>query len=250
MIAARRHIALEGTHNIRDLGGYLTKRGTLTPWRRFLRADSPHRLSIDGQERLRSEGVSTVIDLRSRAEVTRQPNPLAAHPGVHYVNRPIFDELAPHTQAAPSDGGNPLPAFYRTALDERHEALRDVMVMIAAAREGAVMFHCTAGKDRTGLVAALLLGLAEVGAEDISADYALTERLITGLVAEFLQAAHENGGDVEAYARLLKAPASSMRETLSYVESRYDSVPRYLDLIGVPRGDIAVLRDRLHDDCA
>ncbi|MCC6007383.1 MAG: tyrosine-protein phosphatase [Rhodobacteraceae bacterium] len=243
----RRHIAMAGVHNIRDLGGYGTARGTQTAWRRFLRADSPHDLGEDGQARLQQEGLSTVIDLRTEAEIAQGPNPFRARAGVQYVHQPLFDSLAPAALAAAGAGDCPLVGFYRSALDDRHEALREIMVLIARADEGAVMFHCTAGKDRTGLVAALLLGLAEVGTDDIVADYALTEGLISGLVATFLEAAARDGRDVQAYARLLAAPEATMRQTLAHLAATYGSVPRYLDHIGVPRGDVSALTDRLHD---
>lgn len=250
MYSGRRHIKLEGTYNIRDLGGYATAQGTQTAWRRFLRADSPHGLNEAGQARLQAEGLSTVIDLRTEAEITETPNPFARRAGVLYAHRPLFTALAPDKLAESADGAHPLLGFYQSALDDRHEALNDIMTLIAGADEGAVMFHCTAGKDRTGLVAALLLGLAEVSADDIVADYALTEGLITGLVAGFLETARQRGGDVAAYARLLAAPAPTMRDTLGHLEARYGSVPRYLTHIGVAPGDIAALSDRLHEPAA
>lgn len=244
----RRHIALPGAHNIRDLGGYATARGTRTPWRRFLRADSPHGLDAEGQARLQAEGLATVIDLRTADEVAQQPNPFAARPGVRYLHQPVFRALAPAqlAQAGAATGGDPLLAFYLDALDTRQESLRAILGLIAGADRGAVMFHCTAGKDRTGIVAALLLGLAEVSAEDIVADYALTESLIARMVAGFLDAARREGRDVAAYARLLGAPAATMRATLGHLESRHGSVRRYLERIGLPPGDIAALTDRMH----
>lgn len=246
---ARRHLVLPGVHNIRDLGGYATARGTRTAWRRFLRADSPHALDAGGQARLQAEGLATVIDLRSEAEVAENPNPFARRAGVAYVNQPVFRSIAPAALAAAGDqpDADPLLHFYQTALDTRHEALREIMTLIAGAGNGAVMFHCTAGKDRTGIVAALLLGIAEVSAEDIVSDYTLTEGLITAMVARFLEMAREKGQDVQAYARLLKAPAPTMQATLAHLDSRYGSVPRYLRHIGVTPGDITALTDRMHD---
>lgn len=247
MMLERRHIALDGAHNIRDLGGYATARGTQTAWRRFLRADSPHALSEAGQAQLQAEGLATVIDLRTQAETAQTPNPFARRLGVHYAHLPLFSALAPADLAAQAGTGCPLVGFYRSALDERHDSLREIFTLIAGASDGAVMFHCTAGKDRTGLVAALLLGLADVSAEDIVADYTLTEGLIAGLVAGFLEAARQKGGDVEAYARLLAAPATTMRDTLGHLQQRYGTVPRYLAHIGVSRGDVSALKDRLHE---
>lgn len=251
-VLSRRHIPLPGVHNIRDLGGYATARGTCTAWRRFLRADSPHALDEAGQARLQAEGLTTVIDLRTEAEIRAQPNPFAGRPGVRYLHQPVFHALAPAQLAAAGrqPGVDPLLDFYQSALDSRHEALRQILTLIAGADEGAVMFHCTAGKDRTGIVAALLLGLAEVSAEDIVADYTMTEGLIADMVARFLDLARQDGRDVEAYARLLAAPATTMRATLGHMEQRYGSVPRYLARIGLAPGDITALSERMQDSAA
>ncbi len=242
--APERVIALPGLHNLRDLGGYATAAGGAIPWRRLLRADSPHRLDRAGAAGLEAEGLGTVVDLRTAAELSEAPNPFAARPTVTYAHLPVFDALAPATLAA-RGGQEPLAAFYRDMLDHRHEALREILIVIAGARPGAVLFHCTAGKDRTGLIAALLLGLADVAPEDILADYAMTEALIAPLVAEFLAAARARGGDTVAYARLLRAPATTMEATLDHLGRRYGGVRGYLRHIGLPAGDIAALEDRL-----
>ncbi|WP_209426170.1 tyrosine-protein phosphatase [Pararhodobacter sp. SW119] len=241
-----RRLAVEGIHNLRDLGGYRTRGGELTPWRRFLRADSPHRLTADGVTRLEAEGLGTVLDLRTAEECAAMPNPFANRPGVTYVHQPVFEELAP-LKLAEIDivGGDPLLDFYRIAVDDRHEALREILITIAGVPEGAVMFHCTVGKDRTGLVAALLLGLAEVAPEDIVEDYALTGSLIGQLVAEMLEHTRARGEDPDRHARLLAAPAETMQAALGHIEMRYGSVSGYLTHIGVPAGDRSALRDRL-----
>jgi protein-tyrosine phosphatase len=237
-------IPLPGLHNLRDLGGYATARGGTTPWRQVLRADSPHRLDAAGVGRLEAEGLGTVVDLRTAAELAEAPNPFAARPDVAFAHLPVFDALAPGALAA-RGGGEPLGVFYRDMLDTRHEALREILSVIAGARPGAVMFHCTAGKDRTGLIAALLLSLAGVAPEDIVADYAMTEALIAPLVAEFLAASRARGGDTEAYARLLRAPADTMQATLGHLVGRYGDARGYLRHIGLSAGDIAALQDRL-----
>ena len=246
MTQSKRHLRLPGAHNIRDLGGYRAAGGRMTPWRRFLRADSPHRLAVAEQGLLREEGLATVIDLRTVDELAAGPNPFAAVEGLGFHNLPLFDDLSPvlmaREEARPED---PLLHFYLTALDQRGSAIRDILRTIAGADRGAVMFHCTAGKDRTGIIAALLLGLAEVPAEEIVADYAMTEDLITDLVAEFLELSRQRGGDVVAYARLLRAPAETMQKTLAHIEARYGSVSGYLDTIGLAPGDRSALRDRL-----
>lgn len=242
----QRVIALPGTHNLRDMGGYATAGGAATRWHRLWRADSPHRLTPQAQAQLVTQGLGTVIDLRTEGEVAAAPNPFSSDTRVAYVNLPVFDALAPGSLLRlKTPQSDPLLPFYRSALDDRHEALRVILTAIAAAPPGAVMFHCTLGKDRTGIVAALLLGLAGVAPEDIVADYTLTEPLTRNLVEDLIAQAAAHNMDAVAYRRLMGAPATAMQTTLGHLTTRYGSVGGYLDAIGLPAGDRAALTDRL-----
>jgi protein-tyrosine phosphatase len=246
MISPPRHIAIEGTHNIRDLGGYVTARGTMIPPRRFLRADCLHRLGVGGTDRLISEGLSSVIDLRTKDEVATAPSFFAGLAGVEYINLPLFDDLSPTALATvDTQHAHPLVPFYISALDTRGAAVCEILTHIARVQEGAVLFNCTAGKDRTGIIAALLLGLAGVSDEDIIDDYVLTEQMIPDLVTEFLSISRENGGDVERYATLLESPADTMAKMLSHISAQYGSVEEYVTRIGFARNDLFRLTDKL-----
>lgn len=242
---AARHIALSGAYNIRDLGGYRRAGGGFTMTHRALRADSPHRLTAGDVDTLLETGLRTVIDLRAPHEVSAQPNPLGALEGIGYLHLPLFDALAPaHLQG---DGGDdPLPAFYAQTLATRRPQIRDVLSAIAGAPRGAVLFHCTAGKDRTGLIAALVLGNAGVTEDDIVADYARTGPLISPLVAEFLNLAERRGGqDLDAYRRVLTARPETMRRVLAQIAGDHGSVPAYLAEIGLDAAERRRLSDRI-----
>lgn len=246
MMLSSRHIAIEGTHNIRDLGGYVTARGTMVPPRRFLRADCLHRLAPGGVDRLLDEGLRCVIDLRTEQEVATAPSFFAGLPGIAYCNLPLFDDLSPAALAR-ADGrhSHPLLPFYISALDTRGEAVCAILTRIARVDDGAVLFNCTAGKDRTGIIAALLLGLAGVSDEDIIQDYVLTEQMIPDLVAEFLSISRANGGDVESYATLLESPADTMARMLAHIRTRYGGVEDYVMRIGLGRKDHSRLLEQL-----
>lgn len=246
MSPSRRHLPLEGAHNVRDLGGFPTQDGGRTAWRQFLRADSLHRLSENEVAHLHDAGLRTVIDLRTRQEVQRAPNPFAAFADVHYLNLPLFDDLSPAALSRPRDGADhPLFHFYLDAIETRGAALCQILAEMAAAADGAVLFNCTAGKDRTGIIAALLLWLAGVPKAEIVADYAATEGFIPDLKRELLDLARHNGTDVVRYARLLESPAPTMEATLDQLAHRHGGVEGYLDHIGLPAADRARLRDRL-----
>ena len=242
----RRHLPIAGAHNVRDLGGWSTGAGQTTAWRRILRADSPHRATAEGQARLRAEGLRTVIDLRSLAEQAEAPNPFADDPGVGFVSCPIYDDLAPAVMATRSAApDNPLLAFYDQALTERGDAVRSALRSVATAQDGLVMFHCSVGKDRTGLLAALLLGTAGVDRGAIVRDYTLTGPAIAPLVAQMLADTRARGGDPDSHAQFLRCEAPLMTATLDRIEARHGSIPGYLRDIGLDRADLHGLRDRL-----
>lgn len=242
----QRHLPVEGAFNIRDLGGYTSAAGRTIPWRRFLRSDSLHWIAPQEVIRLHDEGLRVVIDLRTAHEVAEAPNPFASFPDVRFLNMPLFDDLSPQALSqAEVEGDHPLFTFYMTALMSRGPSICVILSEMARVETGAVLFNCTAGKDRTGIIAALLLGIAGIPRAQIIADYALTAELIPDLVAEFLALSRERGGDTEKYARLLESPAQTLAQTLDQIDQRYGSVPNYLADIGLSEGDLATLRARM-----
>jgi protein-tyrosine phosphatase len=239
-----RHIPVPGTHNIRDLGGYATPSG-LTHWRRVLRADGLHRMTQAGVDQLHALGVRTVIDLRRDHELEAQPNPFRSHPDMNYVHVSLFDQLDVVDASAPRDGRvNVLLGLYCMALAERGEAIRTILTTIAHA-DGLVLFHCTAGKDRTGVIAALLLALVGVAREDIVADYALTKTQIAPLLDTILANAAKRGEDMERYQALLQCEPETMQAFLDHLNAQHGGVEPYLAAIGVEPSVIARLRARL-----
>ena len=238
-----RHLPVLGTHNVRDLGGYPTATGP-TRFRRLLRADALHRLDDAGIATLTEAGVTTVIDLRHGDELAHQPNPFATHETVGYHNVSLLDGLAPSMMSE----GDLLLELYQLALTKRQSAIAEVLTLIADAPAGTVLFHCTAGKDRTGIIAALLLGLAGVEAADIVDDYAQTAERIAPIVAEITAGAVARGADPESFQRLLASDPATMTATLAFIEAEFGSVPAYLSLIGLEASTITRLRNRLLGD--
>lgn len=238
----QRHFALAGAYNIRDLGGYALRGGGSTQWRRLLRADGLHRLAEADARRLAAHGVATVIDLRRQAELDAAPNPFAAFDGVAYHHVSLFDRLDPLALAG---SANLLHDLYCLALRERGDAFAEVLRLIANAPDGIVLFHCTAGKDRTGLIAALLLLIAGADEATIIEDYAMTGALIAPMLENLIREAELRGDDVDAFRPLLACTPETMAATLAELEAVHGGVESYLASIGIDGDALAKLRRRL-----
>ena len=164
--AHRRHLPVPGTLNFRDTGGYPTADGGVTAWRRLFRSDGLHRL---GQGAVRGLGLRTVLDLRTSAETQIAPSPLddlAAGGALTMHISLTGDDLS----ALPPD----LTEIYDFIVDQRGSAIAAAIRSLA--RPGGLpgLVHCTAGKDRTGIVVAFAIAAVGVPDQIIAADYALS----------------------------------------------------------------------------
>jgi len=171
----RRLIALEAVHNFRDMGGYPAADGHKTRWRTLFRADGLYRLAGNDLETVRKLGLRTVIDLRSHAELAdRGTFPRDLHP-VDFHHVPIIDSTWQNLGRADAD--NPVAFLewaYNDMLREGPERFAQAIEQLGQANSFPAVFHCAAGKDRTGVLAMLLLGSLGVPHKYIVADYALT----------------------------------------------------------------------------
>lgn len=243
-----RHLQLEGTYNVRDTGGYATADGYMTRWHTLLRGDALHRLTPAGKNALVDAGLHTVIDLRRDAELAQAPNVFATSDAVRYVNVSLI-ERTPHEEEAATP--RTLASVYQGIIATSHARIREIFAALAAPDAFPALVHCTAGKDRTGIIIALLLANAGVPTETIVADYALTEQLLAGeWVDQMRERVLASGGDWAAMAILMGSPAELMRQTLVDVEAQYGSVPQYLRTIGVPQETLDTLRTALIEDAA
>lgn len=164
-------LPLEGAHNVRELGGLPAMEGRQTAWHRFLRADQLSNLTEADSEMLRSYGVSTVIDLRSLSETLNHPDNPKFIETVDYYHIPFMEkDLSPQGQANITQTLQSLGSLYLSLL-KRKSVIAQLFEHIAFAPEGCVLFHCTAGKDRTGVLALLLLMLAGVDRQDCQTNY-------------------------------------------------------------------------------
>jgi protein-tyrosine phosphatase len=229
MFSHKRHIVLGGVCNLRDLGGYPVADGGTTRWGQVLRSDSLHDLHDSGMDALIAAGLTKVIDLRDASEIANQPNPFHSHRRVLYTHIPLFARLDLHAQLSRlTEVDDILLELYCEVLTQRKAALSEALSAIADAGPGAVLFHCTVGKDRTGVLAALLLAAVGASADDIVADYALTTGRIDCIRQDMLAKFVADGIDRQACSPLFSSKPSTMRGMLDYLDSRYGGIDAYL----------------------
>lgn len=232
----------ENLHNFRDLGGYRGHAGRSLRWGRLYRSDSLGKLAGADVDRFRALRVRTVIDLRYPWEIEAAGR-IPHHDGLAWHNLSI--EHRPYDQAEIDPDVDPwrfLADRYAEVASDGVRELRQALEIIAA-DSGPLVFHCASGKDRTGLLAALVLSLLDVSEDDIAADFALTEAATDRLVAAWKAAHPERALRWPAYGR---APAEIIRLFLTDLAAEHGSVRGYAtDQLGVDDALIAELRGRL-----
>lgn len=222
----RRH-AVAGLYNLRDTGGYRAAGGT-SRWGKLLRSDALHRIDATGRDRLAEIGVAHIIDLRGGDERATAPSAVdGLEVTVHHL--PLFDDADPAAQATTHVG---LVPVYDHIVDERGAQLVDaIRVIIAADDDDAVLVHCTAGKDRTGLVVAFALAAAGVDRDDVVADYAATAENLRGEWSDAMTAVFEQRG-IELTAGMVEliteSPAEVLEALLERIDREHGSISAYL----------------------
>jgi protein-tyrosine phosphatase len=226
--------------NARDLGGYPTTDGAVTRRRSLLRADDLAQLSPEGLEALADYGVETVLDLRWPEEIAAAPSPVPQQlPRVRYVSVSL---LADNPADWGALGGHCAKEQWKcTVLEHVQPQLKMALAAIAAAGPGPLLFHCVAGKDRTGVIAALLLALADVVPDAIASDYAAS----TGNLQDAYLRRYRDG-DPAAIIEAVRCPEEAVYNMLDYLD-RAGGTCAYLGGIGLGAGEIARLRARLRD---
>jgi protein-tyrosine phosphatase len=224
--------------NVRELGGHPTLDGATTRLRSLLRADDLVQLTPEGVQALADYGVRTVIDLRWPAEVAARPHPIAL--GERKVRYHCISLLAADEMEWASLSGECTKEMWKCAvLEHTRPQLKAVLEIIAAAAAEPLLFHCVAGKDRTGLIAALLLALADVEPDAIAADYAASTALLTNA---YLQ--RYTNLDRAEILEALRCPEEGVHNMLEYL-AQYGGAAGYLRAIGLGDPTIEQLRARL-----
>lgn len=230
VITAERRVPFEGLQNFRDLGGYRTVDGGHTVWGQIFRSDSLHKLTPADLVAFDRIGVRVVYDLRGDEERTTYPNPV--------------DSIQLAVVGQPRDGSRTIDPAWFSAAGDGERLLRDLylgMLLHSAPLFGQLLtglvdpqnrpavFHCHAGKDRTGVAATLLLLALGVDREDILDDYELTRRYRTlDHQQDSLEKLLAAGLSPEAAAGVLTAPRWTMRDAIDAINTEYGGIDAYL----------------------
>ncbi len=251
-----RHVVFEACFNFRDLGGYKTADGRQVRWNTLYRSDTLHRLTVADAETFAAVGLRTVVDLRSGRELEDFGHLAVARDAVAWHHVPMLDDvrLAPRD---PADGPQPaLPiavpqpaepgAGYVAIVEQYGKSVAEVFELLGSPDAYPAVFHCTSGKDRTGIVAAMVLDLLGVPDDVIADDYVATEQTRERSTAWIT--VHEP--DFAAF--LAQAPPE--RRTMSPetilgflagIRSRHGTVREFLTGLGVRDGQLETLREQL-----
>lgn len=240
MISVGTPLPLEGAYNVRDLGGYLTSAQRPVQKKRYLRGASLSRLTPGDREFLLQYGLSAVIDLRSPFEAQRDPDPDCGVPAYSF---PLLDSL--NSQDFQGALPESLSQMYIQLLDRSAPVFADIFRIMSEV-SGCVLFHCTAGKDRTGLCAMLLLSLAGVPDEVIIADYAASDGYLKEIILHQRLSLHKAG--ITVNEDLLHASPSNMRTALDHLRHCYGNAEAYLGGAGLTDREIRALYQRLLEE--
>lgn len=247
-VAGERLVPFEGLHNLRDLGGYAAADGHVR-WGRLFRADSLHKLTAGDHERFARLGLRVVYDLRGPRELESHPNPVAN------LNLPVVgsvpaeegteEERRERERAAFEAGGEKLLRDLYVGMLEHSPHLFARFFRGVLAEDGLpALFHCHAGKDRTGVVAALVLLAVGVSDDDVLDDYELTRRYRTLENQQDSYASMiERGVSPEAAAGVLSTPRWAMADMVTALHEVHGGIAAYLTgPVGLAPADLDRLR--------
>ena len=251
MTAEYRRLPLKSLYNCRDLGGYPTLDGKVTRFGVFLRSEAPCELDREDLTFLLEYGVTGTADLRSEGERLARPNELAGH--VSYYPMTLFHRAAVYGDASQQMEDFDWGKQYRSMAEDNPAFFR-AMLPLCLKEPGALLYHCTTGKDRTGLLSCVLLSIAGVSREDIAADYCISqlylgpvyERMKNGTMKLGLQKDGKptrvpDGGS----ARFFATPAKAMLDLINGLDRDYGGVVGFLRSCGVEEETILGLRRKL-----
>lgn len=253
-----RKLPMDGAHNFRDLGGYQTKDGRRLQWGRLYRSDKLSDLTPADEQYLEKLGLRQIVDFRSVAEREEAPNRIAPDSSIAIVNRPITVEAAAvdmikdkigASDTTPEEMGAFLVAANRQMVEEFTPVYREWMHSLLDERNYPMVFHCTAGKDRTGLAAALVLYALDVPMDTIMDDYLATNHYTQDYIDKMVtivEASTLFRANTEAVRALFAVDKAYLGEAFAAMDEHYGGIDNYLEAgLGIGAPERARLRELL-----
>lgn len=241
----QRTIAFDAVFNFRDLGGYPASDGRSVRWRRLFRADGLHRLRAAEGEQFRALGIRTVIDLRTKEEVQergRFPTEVAE---VDHHHLPMFD-VEPDWRLGDAEAPGYLADRYVEMLEAGRRTVASSLALLARPEAYPLVFHCAVGKDRTGILAAVVLGLLGVPDEVIAEDYAISHEAMVRMNAWLIDTQPDLALDPGRYpASVFEARPATMTRFLEHLRNTHGSVEGLVRDLGVGGETVEGIRANL-----
>ncbi|MDM8214342.1 tyrosine-protein phosphatase [Enterococcus hirae] len=249
-------LALEGTMNTRDLGGYQTKNGIIKP-RLLIRSDSLDQLTPQDQEYLQTIGIEKIIDFRSPAEQAANPDPIID--GIQNLSLPVFPTDETESKISPEElfqlvlaghtGSAIMEKVYADFINETFSRKTyQRFFEEALTSSGGIVFHCTQGKDRTGMGAYLLLSAFQTAAAVVNDDYLQTNRYLAPRLGQMLNQAKAKGADekiLDSIRALMEARLNYLEETEKTLRAQFGTVEAFLtEGLGFANSDIKDLQKK------
>jgi len=249
MTSSAQPLVIDGLVNVRDIGGVRTADGRTIRSRQVVRSDNPKGLTEQGHVDLVTVvAPRTVVDLRMEVEVEREGYTLIDET-VTVRNLPMHPQAGVTPEQIDAGMADNLVEDYRRQLESNASSIIGALTVIADASARPVVIHCTAGKDRTGIVTALLLDLLGVDHDTIVADYHVTAGNMATIL-ERIRSAHvyQDNGLASAPMWIFEAQPETMQEFLSHVSDQYGGAEGYVVAKGMSPAAVERLRAELLAD--
>ncbi len=243
-----RQITFESIQNFRDIGGYKTAKGQTVAWRRLFRSGDLRQMTQSDFQKLKKEiKLATVIDLRSAQEIERQGVGLVSEANVRYHSVPFIAGANRAEDERLFRKCTNMGEFYLHIV--RHKDFGSQIItaleVIAEAKNHPLVFHCAVGKDRTGILASILLSVIGVQDTDIIKDYTLSGPFMIELLKHIKSDPKMAEGAKPLPGYFWKATPKSMELFLTTLRQEYGTVPGYLKTQGAEKSLIKRLKKAL-----
>jgi len=237
-----RFIDLQGCVNFRDIGGYRNCQGQTVAWRKIFRSASLHLMTgEDTRQVYQTLGVVTLIDLRNSTEIKRDEYRSSLPATVNYRSVPFLELHGIDPFEVGDDPAARLADIYLWILANSGQLIADALNTLADEPNLPALFHCTAGKDRTGVLAAMILSILDVDEEQIMADYALTNQTMDSLYPRL----RSIPGNEKRPRASFEAQPRAMEAMLSELNNNHGGAEKYATAHGVSAATIQKLRTSL-----